>query len=67
MVNTYQIFGKVSFYHKVSWHHKSLPVIPGNEQDLAYENIVNTYLFYQVCNMHDIVSVRDQSTNAEKS
>ena len=31
-----------------------LPVLPGNEQDLCHENIdlVNTYLFYQVCKVH---------------
>ena len=27
-------------------------MIPGNEQDLGYESIVNTYLFYQVCKVH---------------
>ena len=31
-----------------------LPVLPSNEQDLCHENIdlVNTYLFYQVCKLH---------------
>ena len=56
MINIYQIFGKVLLNHKVSWHHKwSLLVLSGNEQDLARENIVNTYLFYQEYKMHDIV------------
>ena len=32
-----------------------LPVLPGNEQDLGHENLVNTYLFYQVCKVHNIV------------
>ena len=36
-----------------------LPVLPGNEQDLFQENIdldlVNTYLFYQVFKVHNIV------------
>ena len=36
-----------------------LPVLPGNEQDLGHENIVNTYLFYQVCKVYDIVCFRD--------
>ena len=26
-----------------------MPVLPGNDQDLDHENLVNTYLFYQVC------------------
>ena len=41
-----------------------LPILPGNEQDLGHEYIVNTYLFYQVCKMHDIVYLGDQSANA---
>ena len=44
-----------------------LPVLPGKEQDLDHENIVNTNLFYQVCKVHDIVCLRDQYSNAEKS
>ena len=32
-----------------------LPVLLGNEQDLSHKNMVNTYLFYQVCKVHDIV------------
>ena len=36
-----------------------LSVLIGNEQDLCHENIdldlVNTYLFYQVCKMHNFV------------
>ena len=44
-----------------------LPVLPGNEQDLDLKNIVNTYLFYQVCKVYDIVYFRDQYSNTEKS
>ena len=33
-----------------------LPVLPGNEQDLGHKNLVNTYLFYQVCIVYDTVS-----------
>ena len=44
-----------------------LPVLLGNEQDLGHENIVNTYLLYQVCKVYDIVCFRDQYSNAEKS
>ena len=29
-------------------------LLPGNEQDLGHVNIVSTYLFYELCNMHDI-------------
>ena len=39
-----------------------LPVLPGNEQDLCHENIdldlVNTYFFYQVCKVHNIVYLK---------
>ena len=58
MVNIYQIFGKVLFFYD------SLPVLPGNEQDLCHENIdlVNIYL-YKVCKVHDIVCLGDQSAN----
>ena len=40
----------------------------GNEQDLCHENIdlVNTYLFYQVCKVHDIVCLGDQSANTRR-
>ena len=44
-----------------------LPILPGNEQDLGHEDIVNTYLFYQVCKVCDNVCFRDQYSNAEKS
>ena len=44
-----------------------LPVLQGNEQDLGHENLVNTYLFYQVCKVHDIICLEDQFSNAEKS
>ena len=54
MVNICQIFGKVLFNIN-----DSLPVLPGNEQDLCHENIdldlVNTYLFYQVWKVYNIV------------
>ena len=43
-----------------------LLVLLGNEQDLGHENIVNTYLFYQVSKVYDIVCFRDQYSNAEK-
>ena len=42
-------------------------LLPGNEQDLGHKNTVNTYLFYQVCKVPDIVSFRDQYSNAENS
>ena len=65
MVNIYQIFGKVylnvKFYGTIN---DPLPALPGNEQDLCHENIVNTYLFYQVCRVHNIVCLGDQSANA---
>ena len=41
-----------------------LPVLPGNEQDFGQENIVNTYLFYQVWKVYDIVCFKDQHSNA---
>ena len=59
MVNIYQIFGKVFFTIN-----DPLPVLPGNEQDLGHENIVTNYLFYQVCKVHNIVCLGDQSANA---
>ena len=62
MVKIYQIFGKVIFNHK--W---SLTCLPGNEQDLDHENLVNTFLFYQVCKVHDILYFGDQFPNSEKS
>ena len=37
-----------------------LLVLPGNEQDLDHENIVNTYLFHQVCKVHDLICFREQ-------
>ena len=55
MRNIYEIFGKILFTINTP-----LPVLPGNEQDLDHNNIVNTYLFYQVCKVHDIVCFRDQ-------
>ena len=44
-----------------------LSVLLGNEQDLSHKNMVNTYLFYQVCKVHDILCFGDQFPNAEKS
>ena len=38
----------------------SLPILAGNEQDLGHDNIVNTYLFYQVCKMESIVWFGDK-------
>ena len=65
MVNNYQIFGKVFLNIKFYGTINPLPVLLGNEQDLCHENIdlVNTYLFYQVCKVHDIVCLGDQSAN----
>ena len=40
-----------------------LPVLLGNEQELGHENLVNTYLFYQVCKVHDILCFGDQFPN----
>ena len=42
---------------------------PGNEKDLCNENIdlVNTYLFYQMYKVHDIVCLRDQFANVWQS
>ena len=40
-----------------------LPVLPGNKQDLGHDNLVNTYLFYQVCKVHNIVCFGHQSAN----
>ena len=65
MVNIYQIFGKVLFEHKLfGTINDPLPVLPGKEQDLGHENIVTTYLFYQVCKVHNIVCLGDKSDNA---
>ena len=55
MVNIYQIFGR--FYLTIN---DFLLVLPGNDQDLDHENIVNTYLYYQVCKVNDIICFRDQ-------
>ena len=44
-----------------------LPFLPDNEQDLGHENIVNIYLFYQMCKVHDIICFGDQSAYEEKS
>ena len=50
--------------------HDPLPVLPGNEQDLCHENrdlaLFNTYLFYQVCKVHEIVCFRDQFASVRK-
>ena len=44
-----------------------LPVLPGNEQDPSHKNMVNTYLFFHVCKVRDIVCFGDHFPNAEKS
>ena len=62
MVNIYQIFGK--FYLIIN---DPLPVLPCIEQDLGRKHTVNTYLFYQVCKVYDIVYFGDQYSNAQKS
>ena len=54
----------VKFYLGVN---DPLPALPGNDQDLDHENIVNTYVFYQVCKVHDISSFGDLYSNPEKS
>ena len=62
IVNIYQIFGKVLFKHKVyGTKNDHLPVLPGNEQDLGHENIVNTYLFYQVCKCREVMTFQFQT------
>ena len=68
MVNVYQIFGK--FYLNIKFHatiNDLLPVLLGNEQDLSHKNMVNTYLFYQVCKVLDIVCFKCQFPFAEKT
>ena len=65
MVNIYQIFGK--FYLNIKFYgtiNVPLPVLPGNEQDICHANLVNMYLFYQVCKVHDIVCFGHHSANA---
>ena len=61
MVNIYQIFGKVLLNIN-----DPLCVLPGNEQDRDNENVVNTYLFYQACNAHDM-SVFETSISMQRS
>ena len=68
MGNIYPTFGR--FYLTIKFHgtiNDPLPVLPGSEQDLCPKNRFNTYLFYQVCEVHDIVFFGDQFSNAEKS
>ena len=59
----FQIFNKVLFNIN-----DPLPCLLGNEQDLCHENIdlVNTYLFYQMCKVHDTVCLGEQSANIKK-
>ena len=68
MVKIYQIF--INLYIKLYINYLTkndpLAVLPGNDQDLDHENIVNAYLSYQVCKMNDIVCFIDQYSNAEK-
>ena len=60
--NIWQSYLNIKFYGAIN---DPLPVLPGNEQDLCHENIdlVNTYLFYQVCNVYDIVCLEDRFAN----
>ena len=55
ILSKWEIFVKylAKFYLTIN---DPFPVLSGNEQDLGHENMVNTYLFYQVCKVHDIVS-----------
>ena len=67
MVNIYTIY-LAKFYLNIKFYgtiNDPLPVLQGNEQGLYHENIdlVNTYLFYQVCKVHNFVCLRDQSAN----
>ena len=41
-----------------------LYILPGKEQDIGHKNLVNTYLFYQVCKVHNIVCLEEQSAYA---
>ena len=57
----------VKFYLNIKFDgtiNDPLPVLPGNEQDLGHENIVNTYFFYQVFKVHNIVHFGQKSANA---
>ena len=81
MANISQGFGKIilnisyivikylaEFYLNIKFYgiiNDPLPVLPGNEQDLGHENIVNTYLFNQVCKVHNIVCLGDKPANAK--
>ena len=62
MVKIYQILAKL--YLTIN---DPLPVLLGNEQDFGHENLVYTYLFYQVCKEHDICCFGDQFPSTEKS
>ena len=42
-------------------------ILPGNEQEPGHENIGNTYLFHQVCKIHDIFCFGDKSADTEKA
>ena len=61
MVNIYKLFGKVLFNHK--W---SLASFTRQRLDHGHENIYNTYLFYQVCKLHDI-AVLETSSSMQRS
>ena len=50
----------IKFYGTIN---DPLPVLPVNEQDISHENIVNTYLFYQVCKVYNTISFGHQSAN----
>ena len=58
------------FYLNIKFHgtiNDPLPVLPGYKPDLGHKNMVNTYLFYQVCEVPDVVCIEGQFPNAEKS
>ena len=54
----------IKFHGTINDH---LPVLQGNEQELSHKHMVNTYLFYQMCKVHEIVCFEDQFPNAGKS
>ena len=58
-----KLYLNIKFYGTVN---DPLLILPGHEQDLGHENIVKTYLFYQVCKVHNIACLGDQSANARR-
>ena len=70
ILNIWYIFIKylTKFYLNIKFYgtiNNPLLALPGSEQDLGHENIVNTYLSYQICKVYNIVCLGDQSANAE--